>query len=174
MSLLGRVRLMPYIVFILVWLIIVYCPVCFWVWGGGFLGEWGVKDFAGGIVVHTTAGFGALASVFVVGKRTAQTNEHGAEKDLDEPHNVPFVALGTGLLWFGKLLHKQHFNQSLIVTMAGWFGFNAGSALSAGSQAAYAALATEISAAVALTTWVGIEWIRGGKPGMLSSSLKPF
>ena len=85
-----------------------YCPVCFWVWGGGFLGEWGVKDFAGGIVVHTTAGFGALASVFVVGKREAQTDEDGKDKDLDLPHNVPFVALGTGLLWFGKLQLLNH------------------------------------------------------------------
>ena len=94
----GRVRLLPYIVFISVWLIVVYCPVCFWVWGGGFLGEWGVKDFAGGIVVHTTAGFGALASVFVVGKRSDHSEHHDVE-----PHNVPFVALGTGLLWFGEL-----------------------------------------------------------------------
>ena len=92
---LDRVNFGPYIVFISMWLLLVYCPVCHWVWtGDGFLSVWGVKDFAGGLVVHVTAGFSALASLVVVGRRSA--------KDLDaEPHNVPHVLLGTALLWFG-------------------------------------------------------------------------
>jgi len=144
----DRFRFAPYLVFIAVWLVAVYCPVCHWVWGPeGWLKEWGVFDFAGGIVVHATAGFGALASLFVLGPRKPGPGE--TAEDLDTPHNIPLVALGTGLLWFG------------------WFGFNAGSALNANEYAAYAALNSEISASVALTTWVGIDWFRTGKPNMV-------
>lgn len=144
----DRLRFAPYLVFIAVWLVIVYCPVCHWVWGPeGWLKEWGIFDFAGGIVVHATAGFGALASLFVLGPRTPGKGE--TEEDLDTPHNIPMVALGTGLLWVG------------------WFGFNAGSALNANEYAAYAAVNSEISASVSLTTWIFIDWIRDGKPNLV-------
>ena len=109
--------------------------------------EWGVFDFAGGIVVHATAGFGALASLFVLGPRKPAPDE--TVEDLDTPHNIPMVALGTGLLWVG------------------WFGFNAGSALNANEFAAYAALNSEISASVSLTTWITIDWLRDGKPNLV-------
>ena len=96
----DRVRFGPYLVFIVLWLLLVYCPVCHWVWGpDGWMGVWGVKDFAGGIVVHTTAGFGALASVFVVGNRKPAEGE--SHEALDTPGSIPMVALGTALLWFG-------------------------------------------------------------------------
>jgi len=101
----DRFRFKPYLFFIVLWLLLVYCPWCHWLWGGGFLARWGARDFAGGIVVHVTAGFGALASLFVVGRREIPENEKDHHK---KPHNVPFVALGTALLWFG------------------WFGFNPG------------------------------------------------
>jgi len=144
----DRVRFAPYLVFITVWLVIVYCPVCHWVWGpDGWLKVWGVFDFAGGIVVHATAGFGALASLFVVGPRTPGPGE--TVDDLSTPHSIPLVALGTALLWFG------------------WFGFNAGSALNANEYAAFAAINSEISASVALTTWAAIDWVRTGKPNMV-------
>ena len=96
----DRVRFGPYLVFIVLWVLLVYCPVCHWVWGpDGWMGVWGVRDFAGGIVVHTTAGFGALASVFVVGNRKPADGE--SEEALSEPGSIPKVALGTALLWFG-------------------------------------------------------------------------
>jgi len=144
----DRMRFAPYILFIIVWLLIVYCPVCHWVWGpDGWMGAWGVSDFAGGIVVHATAGFGALASVFVLGARKPQEGE--TEDTMDTPHNIPMVALGTGLLWVG------------------WFGFNAGSALNANDIAAYAAINSEISASLALTTWALIDTFRVGKPNLV-------
>lgn len=93
----DRLRFAPYLVFISVWIIIVYAPFCHWVWGGGWMGSWGVWDFAGGIVVHTTAGFSALAAVHVLGSRA---KIEGKEVD-NTPHNIPFVALGTAMLWFG-------------------------------------------------------------------------
>jgi len=144
----DRMRFAPYVLFIILWLLIVYCPVCHWVWGpNGWMGAEGIKDFAGGIVVHATAGFGALAAVFVLGARKPQAGE--TEDTMDTPHNIPMVALGTGLLWVG------------------WFGFNAGSALNANDIAAFAAINSEISASVALTTWALIDTLRGGKPNMV-------
>ena len=98
----DRVNFKSYLWFLVLWSVLVYIPFVHWIWGGGFLAKWGVLDFAGGIVVHMSAGFAALASVFVVGKRKFGPGERGL------PHNVAFVALGTGLLWFG------------------WFGFNGG------------------------------------------------
>jgi len=139
-----RMRFGPYLVFITVWLILVYCPFCHWVWGpGGWMAAYGAKDFAGGIVVHITSGFSALASILFLGKRT----DFGETSD--DPHNVPFVALGTALLWFG------------------WFGFNAGSALAADGVAAYAAINSEIAASVAMAVWMGIDWYRFGQPKLV-------
>merc|ERR1719409_1222667 len=129
-----RMRFGPYLAFISIWLLLVYCPFCHWVWGpDGFMAGWGTKDFAGGIVVHITSGFSALASILVLGKRT----DYG--EGSDDPHNVPFVALGTALLWFG------------------WFGFNAGSALAANEVAAYAAINSEIAASVAMAVWMAVD-----------------
>jgi Amt family ammonium transporter len=142
----DRIRFAPYLFFISIWLLLIYCPFCHWVWGpDGWLGDWGVKDFAGGIVVHTTAGFSALAAVHALGSREKVS---GGKVD-NTPHSIPFVALGTGLLWFG------------------WFGFNGGSALAAGSGSAYAAMNSEIAASTALMVWVIIEWIRHGKPSLV-------
>jgi len=143
----DRIRFGPYLFFISVWLIFIYCPFCHWIWGpSGWLGEWGVKDFAGGIVVHTTAGFSALAAVHVLGSRQEVA---GGKKIDSTPHSIPFVALGTGLLWFG------------------WFGFNGGSALAAGSNSAFAAMNSEIAASTSLLVWVFIEWARHGKPSLV-------
>jgi len=138
----DRFRFKPYLIFIVIWLAVVYAPWCHWVWGGGFMARWGVWDFAGGLVVHTTAGFSALASLLVVGKRQDEENK-------DVPHNVPFVGLGTALLWFG------------------WFGFNGGSALAVGGQAVGAAVNTQIAGSVALFLWLCIDWLRNGRPGLV-------
>jgi len=142
----DRMRFGPYLVFIFLWVHLVYFPFCHWVWGpDGWLAEMDVVDFAGGIVVHITAGFSALASVYALPSR-----EKFEGKEVDKvPHNVPYVALGTALLWFG------------------WFGFNAGSALSAGEVAAYAALNSEISASISLFVWMLIEWKLSGKPTLV-------
>lgn len=143
----DRFRFKPYVIFIVLWLLLVYCPWCHWLWGGGFLARWGARDFAGGIVVHVTAGFGALASLFVVGRREIPENEKDHHK---KPHNVPFVALGTALLWFG------------------WFGFNPGSALDVrNGQAVAAAVNSEIAASMSTFLWLLIEWIRLGRPTLV-------
>jgi Amt family ammonium transporter len=115
-------------------------------WGNGLLAQWGARDFAGGIVVHASAGWAALASVLYVGKR----------KFVDSPHNIPFIALGTGLLWFG------------------WYGFNAGSELQVDSITAVAFLNTDIAASFAAVTWLFIEWWHGKKPhfvGLLTGAV---
>jgi Amt family ammonium transporter len=138
---------MPYIIFIIVWLVLVYAPFCHWIWGGGWLAEWGVWDFAGGIVVHITAGFSALAALAVVGKRPIDPNL--PKEDIDKPHNVPFVALGTAMLWFG------------------WFGFNGGSALASSGSAVAAAVNSEIAGSTALFLWLAIDWVRFGRPGLV-------
>ncbi len=141
----DRVHFKSYLKFLVIWSLVVYVPIVHWVWGGGFLAKWGVEDFAGGMVVHTSAGFAALASVWVVGKRNFAPGEKAA------PHNIAFVALGTGLLWFG------------------WFGFNAGSALAANGIAAQAFVNTDIAASVAMCTWTAISWFRTGKPSMVGA-----
>jgi Amt family ammonium transporter len=143
----DRLRFAPYLVFISVWIVLVYAPFCHWVWGGGWMGAWGVKDFAGGIVVHTTAGFSALAVVHALGKRSS-LNKDKAEPD-DTPHSIPMVALGTGLLWFG------------------WFGFNGGSALASTGSAAFAAVNSEIAASTALCVWTMIDTYKNGKPSLV-------
>jgi len=142
----DRMMFGPYLVFITAWVHLVYFPFCHSVWGGGFLFEWGVWDFAGGIVVHISAGFSALAAVM------AMPHRKKIEVELDtDPHNIPFVALGTGMLWFG------------------WFGFNAGSALEANGLAGIGAINTEISASTALFTWMVIEWLHKGKPTLVGA-----
>src|SRR5215475_6761856 len=122
----DRVSFKAYLIFLVLWSLLVYIPFVHWIWGGGFLHQMGVVDFAGGIVVHLSAGMAALASVFVVGKR----NLADGEKPL--PHNLPFMALGAGLLWFG------------------WFGFNGGSELAANGVAAVAFVNTNTAAAVGM------------------------
>ena len=142
----DRMMFTPYLVFIFGWVHLVYFPFCHSVWGGGFLYEWGVYDFAGGIVVHISAGFSALAAVM------AMPHRKKIETELDtDPHNIPFVALGTGMLWFG------------------WFGFNAGSSLNADGIAAFGGINTEISASCALFAWMIIEWLHKGKPTLVGA-----
>jgi Amt family ammonium transporter len=138
----DRVSFKAYLVFLVLWSLLVYIPFVHWIWGGGFLAKLGVVDFAGGIVVHLSAGMAALASVFVVGKRALRDGEKVA------PHNIAFVALGAGLLWFG------------------WFGFNGGSALAANGVAAVAFVNTNTAASVGMVTWLLIAWWREGKPSM--------
>ena len=131
-----RVRFGALMVFSIIWLTIVYCPVAHWVWGdGGWLLNLGALDFAGGTVVHICAGFSALALALVLGTRRGYK-----EGEPMEAHNVPMVILGAGILWFG------------------WFGFNAGSALTSGGLAASAFVATNISAATAALTWMLLSW----------------
>ncbi|MDX6506743.1 MAG: ammonium transporter, Amt family, partial [Gaiellaceae bacterium] len=115
-------------------------------WGGGMLAHWGARDFAGGIVVHASAGWAALASVLYVGKR----------KFVDSPHNIPFIALGTGLLWFG------------------WYGFNAGSELKVDTVTSLAFLNTDLAASFAAITWLVLAWAYEKKPkfvGLLTGSI---
>jgi len=143
----NRVRFKAYLIFLVFWLLLVYIPFVHWIWGGGFLAQWGVIDFAGGIVVHTTAGMAALASTVYVGERK--------EKKL-EPHSLPLVALGTGLLWFG------------------WYGFNAGSELQVNGVTALAFFNTDMAASTASVTWLIIEWTMSAKPkflGLLTGSI---
>lgn len=136
-----RMKFSAFLVFIILWSLFVYYPVCHWIWGmGGWLKKLGVLDFAGGLVVHTTAGMAALVTTVVIGQRK------NVERHVPAPHNLPFVALGTGLLWFG------------------WFGFNAGSALAANGVAANAFIVTNTAAATAGLCWALLEWVRNGKP----------
>ena len=135
-----RMRFASYLVFIAVWLLLVYVPLAHWIWGGGWLQQMGVLDFAGGYVVHMSAGFAALACVFVFRpRRFAKAEVVGA-------HNVPFVALGAGLLWFG------------------WFGFNAGSALAANGVAANAFVTTMLGGSFGMLSWMAVNWWVDGKP----------
>jgi Amt family ammonium transporter len=136
-----RMKFSSFVAFMVLWLTFVYAPICHWVWGmGGFLRDIGTLDFAGGTVVHINAGIAALVTALMIGPRK------NAEKHIPSPHNLPFVALGTALLWFG------------------WFGFNAGSALSANGLAANAFVVTNTAAAAAGLSWAVIEWLRNGKP----------
>ena len=132
----NRVTFKAYIIFLIAWQLFVYYPFVHMIWGGGILAEWGVLDFAGGIVVHATAGFAALASTFYVGKRKGRPHI---------PNNIPLVAVGTSLLWFG------------------WYGFNAGSELDVNHVTVSAFLNTDISASFAAITWLIIEWNTGKK-----------
>jgi len=143
----DRFRFGPYMVFVTLWMVLVYAPFCHWVWGGGWMSEWGVWDFAGGIVVHITAGFSALASLVVVGRRAVP--EGMTRQDMDVPHNIPMVATGTAILWFG------------------WFGFNGGSALASDGIAVAAAVNTEIAGSVACFVWMLVDWIINKKPTLV-------
>ena len=136
-----RMKFSAYALFTILWVTIVYVPMAHWVWGGGWLGGWGVLDFAGGAVVHMNSGIAALAAAIIIGKRL----RHG-EEPMDS-HNVPFVMLGAGLLWFG------------------WFGFNAGSALAAGegSAATMAFVVTNTAAAAGAVAWMLLSHITSGK-----------
>jgi Amt family ammonium transporter len=136
-----RMKFSAFLAIVLIWSVFVYNPVCHWVWGvGGWLRTMGALDFAGGTVVHINAGIAALVLALLVGKRK------NLDKNIPAPHNMPFVALGTALLWFG------------------WFGFNAGSALGANGLAVNAFVVTNTAAAAAGLSWAIIEWIRNGKP----------
>jgi Amt family ammonium transporter len=143
----NRVTFKSYMIFLTVWQIFVYYPFVHMMWGGGLLAQWGVLDFAGGIVVHATAGFAALASVFYVGARVDKNST---------PNSIPLVAIGSGLLWFG------------------WYGFNAGSEAQVDGITSIAFLNTDIAASFATVVWVIIEWSRERKPkfvGLLTGSI---
>ena len=136
-----RMKFSAFLVFTLLWATFVYGPLAHWVWGmGGWLRNLGALDFAGGTVVHINAGIAALVTAIILGKRS------NLDKNVPAPHNMPFVVLGTGLLWFG------------------WFGFNAGSALAANGLAVNAFVVTNTAAAAAGLSWALIEWIHNGKP----------
>ena len=137
-AIVERMRFWPYIIFISAWLLVVYAPVAHWVWGGGWLGTRGVLDFAGGTVVHINAGVSALVAAMVLGSR----KDYGRQAIL--PHNVPFVLLGAGLLWFG------------------WFGFNGGSALAANASAALAFTNTFLAPMATLVVWCILDTVRTG------------
>jgi Amt family ammonium transporter len=145
-----RMKFSAFLVFSLLWATIVYDPMAHWVWGvGGILREIGALDFAGGIVVHINAGMAALAAALVIGRRKGYP-------DLSPPHNLPFAILGAALLWFG------------------WFGFNAGSALSSGGLAVSAFLATHMAAVAAAVAWALLDWISSKRPtalGLISGAV---
>ena len=139
-AIIERMRFSAYVIFISVWVLAVYAPIAHWVWGGGWLMQWGALDFAGGTVVHVNAGIAALVAAAVIGRRS----DYGSASIL--PHNVPFVLLGAGLLWFG------------------WFGFNSGSAVAASPQAGLAFVTTMLAPAATLVVWTIIDAVRSGKP----------
>lgn len=143
----NRVNFKAYFIFLTVWQILVYYPFVHMIWGGGLLAQWGVLDFAGGIVVHATAGFAALASVFYVGARVDKNST---------PNSIPLVAIGSGLLWFG------------------WYGFNAGSEVAVDFVTSLAFLNTDIAASFATIAWLFVEWTKERKPkfiGLLTGSI---
>jgi Amt family ammonium transporter len=135
-AIVERMRFSAYVLFICLWSLVVYSPIAHWVWGGGWLAQWGALDFAGGTVVHVNAAVAAVVAVLAVGKRRDYGSTHLI------PHNVPFVLLGTGLLWFG------------------WFGFNAGSALAASPIAGLAFVTTMLAPAATLVMWTLLDAVR--------------
>jgi Amt family ammonium transporter len=139
----ARLKFSAFALFCILWLFIVYIPSAHWVWGGGFLGDWGFVDFAGGTVVHINAGVAGLVAALMIGPRAGYGRENLSPFDL----SMAFV--GLGLLWVG------------------WFGFNGGSALGVGSRAVYAIMATHLSACAGALVWVGIEWVHRGRPSVL-------
>ena len=138
-----RMRFSAMLVFCVAWVLLVYAPICHWVWGGGWLGNMGLQDFAGGTVVHVTAGVAALVAAVMMGPR------RGFGSVAMPPHNLTMTVTGAGMLWVG------------------WFGFNAGSAVAADGSAAMAMLVTHLSAACGSLAWMTMEWLRHGKPSVL-------
>jgi ammonium transporter, Amt family len=143
-----RIRFKALLIFTVAWTTFVYAPIAHWVWGGGWLQSLGVIDFAGGLVVHISAGVSALAAAIVLGRRTGV-----AKSDEVRPNNVPFVILGAAILWFG------------------WFGFNGGSALAANEVAIQALVNTNLAAAGAAVSWMLVDWSRKGKPSAVGISV---
>ena len=141
-----RMRFSAMLVFSSLWVVVVYAPICHMTWGGGLFSQWGVLDFAGGIVVHITAGVAALVTCLVVGPRD------GYGRTAMPPHNLTMTFMGTAMLWVG------------------WFGFNAGSALGANGTAAMALVVTHVSACAATLAWMAIEWVKFGKPSVLGAA----
>ena len=138
-----RMRFSAMLLFSAIWLLVVYAPICHWVWGGGWLGSMGLQDFAGGTVVHITAAVAALVAAMMMGPR------RGFGTVAMPPHNLTLTVAGAGMLWVG------------------WFGFNAGSAVAADNSAAMAMLVTHLSASAGSLAWMAMEWIRHGKPSVL-------
>ncbi len=141
-----RMKFSAYLIFTTLWMTFVYLPVCHWVWGGGWLMSLGALDFAGGTVIHINSGAAALVCALVIGKRK------GFGKEAFHPHNVPMTVMGAGILWFG------------------WFGFNAGSALSAGPIAVLALTTTQVATGAASLAWAFAEWKIQGKPTTLGAA----
>jgi ammonium transporter, Amt family len=143
----GRVRLKSLLIFMVAWTTLIYVPIAMWIWNpGGWLHIFGVVDFAGGLVVHTSAGVSAVAAALVIGRAT----EFGKQS---RPNNVPYVILGTALLWFG------------------WFGFNGGSALAANALAVNALVDTNLAAAAAGVSWMLVDWVRKGRPSAVGMAV---
>jgi Amt family ammonium transporter len=140
-----RMKFSAMLLFSAVWVTVVYAPIAHWVWGGGWLGKMGLLDFAGGTVVHISAGVASLVAALVVGRR------HGFPETAMLPHNMTMTVAGAGMLWVG------------------WFGFNAGSALAANGSAGMAMMATHMSAAAGALAWMVAEWVRYGKPSVLGA-----
>jgi len=141
-----RIKFSAYLIFTVAWITLVYFPVCHWVWGGGWIGGHGGLDFAGGTVIHINSGAAALVAALMIGKRK------GWGKEAFHPHNLGMTLLGAGILWFG------------------WFGFNAGSALSAGEIATVAFFATQVASGAAAVSWIIMEWLTQGKPTTLGAA----
>jgi ammonium transporter, Amt family len=140
-----RMKFSSFVIFIVAWSVLIYYPLVHWIWGGGWLGHLGVVDFAGGIVIHTSAGMGALAAALVLGRRLNYGHS------IMVPHSIPIAVLGSSLLWLG------------------WFGFNAGSAYSAGALSGITIINTQIASAIAALIWVGLSWMRTGKPSVIAA-----
>jgi Amt family ammonium transporter len=140
-----RMKFSSFIIFIASWSILIYYPLVHWVWGGGWLAALGVVDFAGGIVIHTSVGMGALAAAIVLGRRRF------FGPAIEIPHSIPLAVVGSSLLWLG------------------WFGFNAGSALASGSLAGNTVIVTHMASSVSALIWVGLSWMRTGKPSVVAA-----
>ena len=140
-----RMKFSSFIIFIASWSILIYYPLVHWVWGGGWLADLGVVDFAGGIVIHTSVGMGALAAAIVLGRRRF------FGPAIEIPHSIPLAVVGSSLLWLG------------------WFGFNAGSALASGSLAGNTVIVTHMASSVSALIWVGLSWMRTGKPSVVAA-----
>ena len=140
-----RMKFSSFIIFIASWSILIYYPLVHWVWGGGWLAQLGVVDFAGGIVIHTSVGMGALSAAMVLGRR----RNYGPAIMI--PHSIPLAVIGSSLLWLG------------------WFGFNAGSALASGGLAGNTVIVTHLASSVSALIWVGLSWMRTGKPSVVAA-----